>query len=77
MRIQDPIISSEMGIDLDEMSRSQVLRLCVYLIEAESSFSGEGFRMQDILDLFTDQQTVVLDEVMATLIGRSAKDEVV
>lgn len=70
MRIQDPIISSEMGIDSDKMSRPQVLRLCVYLIEEESNFSGDGFRRQDILDSFTDQQIVAMDDTLNALSSR-------
>lgn len=68
MQIEEPNTYSQLEIDADKLTKSQMLRMCVYLMEKKLSFNSNGFTMRHFTAKFPDDKAVVLCDLIDSLL---------
>lgn len=56
-------------LETGELTQSQVLRLCVYLMEKDSKFSGNGFDMHYFTAKFADDEILAMIDIIQIVFG--------
>lgn len=58
---------AQLNIDREKLSNSQVLRICVYLIERKCDFNGEGvFLNADTIE-FGDEESIQMEAILENI----------
>lgn len=55
---------TKLNVDPKKLSKSQILRLCIYLIERKCDFSGEGVFLNSHGTEFSDEDSLQLEEII-------------
>lgn len=53
-----------MSVDPTKLSKSQILRLCMYRIEKKSGFNGEGIFLRSRAVEFNDDESWRMEEII-------------
>lgn len=67
MHLRESPSYSEMGIDVNQLTKSQILRLYVYLLENDSQFSEANFGTHSLTENFTDDEVIEMVEIFEIL----------
>lgn len=53
-----------LNIDSNRLNKSQILRLCIYLIEKKCDFNGEGIFLNSQAVEFNDEDSWRMEEII-------------
>lgn len=74
MQINEPTAYSDLTIG--ELTHSQVLRLCVYLMERDSNFNGNGFDIHRFTARNSDNEILVIANIIQIVFGTFRIDQI-
>ncbi|XP_055306983.1 uncharacterized protein LOC129571238 [Sitodiplosis mosellana] len=63
-RLKDPVETARLNINPEQLSKSELLRLCVYTIEKKSGFNGEGIYLNSRAAEFNDDESWEMEEMV-------------
>lgn len=66
-RLKDPVEMKKLNIDPSKLSKSQILRTCIYLIEKKCDFNGEGIFLNSYANEFKDNEKRQMEQIIKKL----------
>lgn len=57
----------EFNVDSNQLTKSQILRLCTYFIEKKCNFNGEGVFIRSHAIEFDDEFSIRMEEAIKTI----------
>lgn len=70
--LEDEEKCQELGVNSKNLSKSQKLRLCVYLIEKEYHFTGEGVFLDLPFEEYDDNELVEIENMCQNIFRRGS-----
>lgn len=70
LRRKEIVTLTELGIDSDNLTQTQVLQLCIYFMEKEVNFTGDGIQLQKTANEYLDDDLVAMSEILASIRNR-------
>lgn len=62
--MKDPIEAKKLELNPDQLTKSHILRLCVYLIEKKCGFNGEGVFLNSRITEYDDQENAEMETIL-------------
>lgn len=59
----------QLHIDPNNLTKSQILRLCTYFIEKKCNFNGEGIFVRSHAVEFDDEYSLQMEEIIRAIKG--------
>lgn len=63
-RLRNPNEFEDLQLQGNELTNSQILRLCVYLIEKKCGFNGEGIFLNSYAVEFNDEESLKMETII-------------
>lgn len=65
--LKNPTEMHKLNIDPEKLSKSEILRLCVYFIEKKCGFNGEGVFLNSHATEFNDEESWQMEEIIRNI----------